>query len=63
MAADAAKLDLRRDRPGQPIAIKVVDGKVMINDATVATADVAVSNGVIHVIDTVLLPPASEAAR
>jgi uncharacterized surface protein with fasciclin (FAS1) repeats len=29
----------------------------MINDATVAAADVAASNGVIHVIDTVLLPP------
>lgn len=41
----------------KPIAIKVVDGKVMINDATVAAADVAASNGVIHVIDTVLLPP------
>jgi uncharacterized surface protein with fasciclin (FAS1) repeats len=30
---------------------------VKINDATVITADVAASNGVIHVIDTVLLPP------
>ena len=32
-------------------------GKVMINDATVVTADVDASNGVIHVIDKVLLPP------
>ena len=30
----------------------------MINDATVIIADVAASNGIIHVIDTVLLPPA-----
>lgn len=33
--------------------------KVMINGATVTTADIATSNGVIHVIDTVLLPPQS----
>ena len=61
MAADAAKLDSADTVLGKPIAIKVVDGKVMINDATVAAADVAASNGVIHVIDTVLLPPAEEA--
>ena len=30
----------------------------MINNATVTTADVEASNGVIHVIDTVLMPPA-----
>lgn len=37
-----------------------VDGTngVRVNDATVTSADVAASNGVIHVIDTVLLPPA-----
>ena len=43
---------------GAPINISVVDGSVMINDATVTTADVAASNGIIHIIDTVLLPPA-----
>ena len=32
-------------------------GKVMVNDATVVTADVDASNGIIHVIDKVLLPP------
>jgi uncharacterized surface protein with fasciclin (FAS1) repeats len=37
------------------------DGAVMINDAKVVTADVDASNGVIHVIDKVLMPPASEA--
>ena len=41
---------------GQDVAIKVMDGKVHINDATVTTADVMTSNGVIHIIDTVLLP-------
>ncbi|MGK7891418.1 MAG: fasciclin domain-containing protein [Leptolyngbyaceae cyanobacterium] len=40
-----------------PIQIDVVDGTVMINDATVTTADVDASNGVIHIVDSVLLPP------
>jgi uncharacterized surface protein with fasciclin (FAS1) repeats len=42
---------------GSDIKIKTVDGKVMINDSQVTTADVQASNGIIHVIDTVLLPP------
>ncbi len=44
---------------GADISISVVDGSVMINDATVVTADVMADNGIIHVIDTVLLPPAN----
>ncbi len=43
---------------GPTVKLSIVDGKVMVNDATVVTADVAASNGVIHVIDKVLLPPA-----
>ncbi len=43
---------------GSKITIKVVDGKVMLNGTTTVTAtDVPASNGVIHVIDTVLMPP------
>lgn len=43
---------------GSKIAIKVVDGKVMLNDASeVTSTDIAASNGVIHVINTVLMPP------
>jgi uncharacterized surface protein with fasciclin (FAS1) repeats len=38
------------------LTVKPHDGKVMVGDATVTAADVAASNGVIHVIDTVLLP-------
>jgi transforming growth factor-beta-induced protein len=45
---------------GAPISISVVDGSVMINDATVTTPDVMASNGIIHVIDNVLLPPADD---
>ena len=44
---------------GSPIAIAVKDGSVYLNDsAKVVTPDVLASNGVIHVIDQVLLPPA-----
>jgi uncharacterized surface protein with fasciclin (FAS1) repeats len=58
LAADAIKMDGKSAKTvnGQEIAIKVKDGKVMVNDATVTTADIVGSNGVIHVIDTVLLP-------
>lgn len=41
---------------GKNIALKLMNGKVMINDATVIGADVGATNGVIHIIDTVLLP-------
>ena len=44
---------------GSPIAIAVKDGTVYLNDsAKVVTPDVTASNGVIHVIDKVILPPA-----
>ena len=46
---------------GASIDISVVDGNVMINNATVIGADVAASNGIIHIIDTVLLPPTDDA--
>src|SRR5690606_1770438 len=41
---------------GEDILIKVEDGKVMYGDATVVKTDVGASNGVIHVIDTVVQP-------
>lgn len=57
MASDVVKLDSARSAGGQNIAIQVQDGKVMLNGRTMVTrADVMTSNGVIHVIDTVLLP-------
>ena len=61
MAADAAKLTEAETLEGAPIAISVKDGKVMINDAEVVSADVEASNGVIHVINKVILPPAEDA--
>lgn len=42
---------------GKPITFKVKDGKVEVNKANVISADVDASNGVIHVIDQVILPP------
>lgn len=41
---------------GQELTVSIADGVVKINGATVVAADLAGSNGVIHVIDTVLLP-------
>jgi len=55
-AADVVKLNSAKTVQGQDVQIKVVGGKVMINDATVTAADVVASNGTIHVIDTVILP-------
>ena len=45
---------------GADVAITIDGNIVMVNDATVVTADIEASNGVIHVIDTVLLPPVPE---
>lgn len=41
---------------GDTIAVSVVDGNVMIDGATVTTADLEAQNGVVHVIDSVILP-------
>ena len=72
-AADVAKLSAAKTLEGQDLAIatkdgvtvngaalkiSMMDGKVMIDNAHVVKADIATSNGVIHVIDTVLLPAA-----
>lgn len=42
---------------GDEVQISVADGSVMINDATVVSADLEAENGIVHVIDAVLLPP------
>jgi len=55
-AADVMKIDSAKTVQGQDVMVKVVDGKVMIDDAQVVIADVEASNGVIHVIDTVIMP-------
>ncbi len=61
MAADAAQLTTAKTVNGQEIKIDATSG-VKINDATVTTADVEASNGVIHIIDSVLMPTAAAEA-
>ncbi|MBW4965374.1 fasciclin domain-containing protein [Pseudoalteromonas sp. CR1] len=55
MAKDVVKLDSAKTLQGQSVMVKT-DMGVMINNAHVVMPDVKASNGVIHVIDTVLLP-------
>ena len=58
-AADVVKLDEAKTVNGKMVNIKVEGGTAMVNDAKVTKADIAASNGVIHVIDMVILPPKS----
>ena len=55
-AKDVVKLDSAKTAQGSPVRIMTHGGAVMVNDARVIAADVRASNGVIHVIDTVLIP-------
>jgi len=55
-AADVVKLTSAATVNGQSVKIMVKDGTVWIDDAEVVTADIEASNGIIHVIDTVILP-------
>jgi len=57
MAADVVKLDSAKTVQGKSLTIEAKDGKVKINDANVTKTDIECKNGVIHVIDAVLLPP------
>ena len=60
LAADVVGLDSATTVQGEDIAIAVVDGTVVLNGtANVVITDVMASNGVIHVIDAVILPPSS----
>jgi uncharacterized surface protein with fasciclin (FAS1) repeats len=55
-AADVVKLQSAKAVSGDTITIKVADGKVHVDAANVTKTDIQASNGVIHVIDTVILP-------
>jgi uncharacterized surface protein with fasciclin (FAS1) repeats len=55
-AADVVKLSEAKTVNGQKVEITVADNGVRINDANVIKTDIGASNGVIHVIDTVILP-------
>ena len=57
MAADVVSLDEAKTVNGETIEIQIDGNSVRVNDASVTATDVAASNGVIHVIDQVILPP------
>jgi uncharacterized surface protein with fasciclin (FAS1) repeats len=58
LAADVVKLDgkMVKTVQGSDVTVTVAGGKVKVNDSNVVATDIETSNGVIHVIDTVLLP-------
>ena len=56
MAADVVKLKEAKTVEGSKVKIVVKDDKVKINDANVVKTDIVCKNGVIHVIDAVILP-------
>jgi uncharacterized surface protein with fasciclin (FAS1) repeats len=56
MAKDVVTMKEAKTVNSQMLTITVKDGKVMVGSANVVKTDVAASNGVIHVIDAVLLP-------
>jgi uncharacterized surface protein with fasciclin (FAS1) repeats len=55
-AAQAMKLHSAKTLEGKPVSIRVSGGKVIVGGATVVKANVMASNGVIHVINKVLIP-------
>jgi uncharacterized surface protein with fasciclin (FAS1) repeats len=56
MATDVTKLNSAKTVQGESLTIKTSEGKVMVNNAQVLKTDIPASNGVIHVIDTVVMP-------
>lgn len=62
MAKDVVKLTAAKTVQGQEVAIKVADGKVTVDSANVVKTDIGCSNGVIHVIDKVIMPATKPSA-
>ena len=56
MAADVVNLTSAKTVQGQDLNIEVKDGNVFVNGAKVIATDIETSNGVIHVLDTVVMP-------
>lgn len=55
-SADAVKLSSAKTVNGQELTLKAQDGALLVDEAKVVQADIEASNGIIHVIDTVMLP-------
>lgn len=62
MAAQVSDGLTARTVQGSTVTFSIVDGVVKINDAVISATDIEASNGVIHVIDSVILPPAGAPA-
>ncbi|MEO7192382.1 MAG: fasciclin domain-containing protein [Vicinamibacterales bacterium] len=60
MAGDVVKMQSAKALSGDTIAVVTSNGAVKVNQANVVKTDIAASNGVIHVIDAVMLPPAGK---
>ena len=58
-AAEVVTMDEAKTVNGKMVDIKVKGDTAMVNDAKVTKTDIVASNGVIHVIDTVIMPPKS----
>lgn len=63
MAKDVVKLKYAKTVQGQKATIKIEDGSVYIDNAKLVKTDIATSNGVIHVIDSVILPKEKKASE
>ena len=63
MAADVVKVKSAKTVQGQEVSVVVEGGRVMIDNANVVKTDIGCSNGVIHVIDSVILPKADTPAK
>ena len=59
MASDVAKMSTAKTIEGKSVKIMMEGNKVMVNDAQVIITDIKASNGVIHVLDKVILPSAN----
>lgn len=55
-AADVVKLDSAATANGSDVSVSIRDDSVFINDSRVVAIDIDASNGIIHVVDTVILP-------
>lgn len=60
MASDVVKVTSASTVNGLPVKVKVSGNEVRINDAAVQIADIAASNGVIHAVDSVIIPPSGD---
>ena len=62
-ASDVVKLTSAKTVDGQEVRISVLKGVVRVNDAKVTKTNLAASNGLIHVIDRVIVPPMGEISQ